>query len=63
MAKSNIDRVIPPLAERALSDANGDCQLAWTKYILLHYRATGKLAPGCDNRDLQEFYKRKVSDG
>jgi hypothetical protein len=25
----------------------------------LYFRQTGRLAPGCDNRDLQEFYEKE----
>ena len=44
------------LAYQALDKAGGDRQTAWTQYILLHFRATGRLAPGCDMKDLQCWY-------
>ena len=61
MARPNPDRVHPRVAEDALQEANGDRQLAWTKYILLHFRGTRKLAPGCDMRDLIAWYEQNVS--
>ena len=35
---------------------------AYTEYILIHYKATGTLAPGCDARDLIEWLKVNAPD-
>jgi hypothetical protein len=44
------ERVNSHIAELALVQATKRGS-AWTDYILVHYRATGNLAPGCDARD------------
>jgi hypothetical protein len=54
--KTDIERVIPQLAIKALERAK-DCGSVFTEYILLHYRDTGNLAPGCDNKDLIAWYR------
>lgn len=56
MPKPDISKVIPSLARQALQLAKGDRKEAYSRYIQLHFRQTGVLAPGCDNRDLQAFY-------
>jgi len=58
MGKPDISKVIPALARQALKLAGGDRKAAYSRYIELHYRNTGKLAPGCDNKDLQAFYEK-----
>lgn len=60
--KCRPERVHPRMARQALETANGDRRRAWTEYILLSFRTTGRLAPGCDNRDLQEFYRLMQSE-
>ena len=55
--KTHPERVDPVLARRALAEEAGDRQKAYSRYIVLHFRATGDLAPGCDNRDLQAWYE------
>jgi len=63
MAKPDISKVIPSLARQALELAGGDRQVAYSRYIQLYFRQTGKLAPGCNNKDLQAFYdKERDSD-
>ncbi len=52
MKKAHPERVHPRMALEALRRASGDRQTAWTKYIIIHYNASGGLAPGCDARDL-----------
>ncbi len=51
MPKSHPERVHPEIARQALSVATQRTHV-FTEYILLHFRSTGKLAPGCDARDL-----------
>jgi len=63
MGKPDISKVIPALARQALELAGGDRQVAYSRYIQLYFRQTGKLAPGCNNKDLQAFYdKERDSD-
>lgn len=52
----NIYKVYPGLADAAYEAVKGDRQAAYNQYIKLHYRQTGRLAPGCDNKDLQAYY-------
>lgn len=59
MAKPDTNKVIPALARQALKIAGGDRKAAYSRYIELHYKQTGRLAPGCDNRDLQAFYDKE----
>ena len=59
MGKPDISKVIPVLARQALLLAGGDRKAAYSRYIKLHYKNTGKLAPGCDNKDLQAFYEKE----
>ena len=59
MAKPDISKVIPSLARQALKLAGGDRQIAYSNYIKLYFSQTGRLAPGCDNRDLQAFYEKE----
>ncbi len=49
--KVHPERVIPECARLALGNANQRTHV-WTEYIILHFRGTGDLAPGCDARDL-----------
>lgn len=60
MAKPDINKANPLLAKQALINANFDRKAAYSNYIKLYYRQTGKLAPGCDNKDLQAFYDMHV---
>ena len=59
MGKPDISKVIPALARQALLLAGGDRKAAYSRYIQLYFRQTGKLAPGCDNKDLQAFYEKE----
>lgn len=59
MAKPDISKVIPSLARQALELAGGDRKVAYSRYIQLYFRQTGKLAPGCNNKDLQAFYDKE----
>ena len=61
MAKADSSRCHPEFVRKALSLANGDKQAAFTRYIQLHYRATGNLAPGCDAKDFQAMADRIVA--
>ena len=44
------------MARAALAAAKGDKKGAYSQYILLYFRQSGKLSPGFDNKDLQYFY-------
>jgi len=57
--KISIDRVIPRFADEALRLAKGDRKAAYSQYIILMFKATGKPVPGCDNIDLQAYYDSK----
>ena len=59
MGKPDISKVIPALARQALLLADGDRKAAYSRYIQLYFRQTGRLAPGCDNKDLQAFYNKE----
>lgn len=59
MGKPDTNKVHPAIAKRALELANGNKQAAYSRYIQLYFRQTGKLAPGCDNKDLQAFYDKE----
>jgi hypothetical protein len=61
--KINTDRVIPKFADEALRLAKGDRKAAYSQYILLMYKATGRPVPGCDNRELQAYYDMKGGIG
>ena len=54
--KTHPELVIPQLADQAMSEAKVRTEL-YTHYIMAHYHATGKLAPGCDNKDLLAWYE------
>jgi len=57
-SKGKADKVIPKVADEALKRANGDRKAAYSQYIRLMYAVTGSLAPGCDNKDLQDYYNQ-----
>ncbi len=57
--KKNISRVIPKFSDEALRLAKGDRKAAYSQYIILMFKATGRPVPGCDNRDLQAYYDSK----
>ena len=61
--KINIDRVIPRFADEALRLAKGDRKAAYSQYIILMFRATGRPVPGCDNKELQAYYDETGGDG
>lgn len=52
MAAKKQNRCYPPMAIKALEQANGDRQKAYSEYIRLHFQATGYIAPGCDAKEL-----------
>jgi len=62
MSKPNPEKVHPALAREALRRAGGERTAAYSQYIGLCYQATGSLAPGCDNKDLQAFYDREEGE-
>ncbi len=57
--KKNISRVIPRFADEALRLAKGDRKAAYSQYIILMFKATGRAVPGCDNMELQAYYDMK----
>lgn len=61
--KPNINKVNSVIARQSLKNADEDRQKAYSQYILLMYRSTGRLAPGCDAKDLQAFYDQEDEDG
>ena len=61
MAKPNPDKVIEDWAIVALSNAK-DIQSAYSHYVICSYRSTGKLASGCDAKDLIAWYKVNMLD-
>ena len=55
--KTHPERVIPYLAEHAMSETTQRPAL-FTHYIMAHFHATGNLAPGCDFKDLLAWYEQ-----
>lgn len=55
-AKSHPEKVSEALARAALARAKS-AGASYSEYIRAHYQATGSLAPGCDAKDLIEWYK------
>jgi hypothetical protein len=55
MRNADPTKVNADMARLALDKAK-DAQSAYSQYIILHYRATGSLAPGCDAKDLVAWY-------
>jgi len=60
--KGNPRRVHPFLAKEAWKRAGGDRKRTYSEYIRLFYQMTGKLAPGCDNADLQAWLDVNVKE-
>jgi len=52
--KPHPEYVIPQLADVAIATGK-DRNCLWSEYIVANYRATGKLAPGCDARDFYAY--------
>lgn len=48
--KPHPERVIEPLVRKVLETGKDRASL-FSEYIKLYFRATGKLAPGCDAKD------------
>ncbi len=48
--KAHPELVITELVEKAISTGK-DRTALFSEYIVLHYRSTGKLAPGCNAHD------------
>lgn len=59
--KARLERVHGEVAIQALTQAKYVSE-AWSRYIILHFRATGNLAPGCDMRDFSDWIKANVPD-
>lgn len=59
--KAHPEHVIPECARQAMSKCQpGQRAALFSQYILLHYRGTGKLAPGCDALDLYAWYEQNM---
>jgi hypothetical protein len=56
--KIDINKVVPEIANTALSYANGDRSRAFSEYIRLMYRSTGSLSPRCNSKDLKAWYDK-----
>ena len=54
--RGHTEDVKPAWADAALLAADGDYGKAYSQYIILAFRSTGKLALGCDARDLLAYY-------
>ena len=59
--KVNTERVNPQLARAAIAKATQRAAV-YSDYIILHFRSTGNLAPGCDARDLIAWYEQNMPD-
>jgi hypothetical protein len=59
--KAHPEKVLPQSAVKALAAAK-KINDAYSMYIILNYRSTGSLAPGCDARDLIEWYRQNMPE-
>jgi len=57
--KEHPERVHPEMARAAIAKATQRTHV-YTEYIILHYRQTGKLAPGCDACDLYAWLEQNM---
>lgn len=53
--------VIPSMAIKAYENANGDLAKVYSEYIRLYYKCTGRLAPGCDAKDVIKYIQGNVN--
>lgn len=60
--KPQPQRVSPEIARQAIAAAAGDRHTVYTHYIVLSFRQTGSLAPGCDARDLLAWLDEHEQD-
>ena len=58
--KLHPELVIPQLAIKAMGEVK-DRSALYSRYITSYYRITGKLAPGCDFKDLLAWYELNMS--
>ena len=63
MSKPHPERVSPELLTEANKIAHRDRQAAFSQYIVLMFRATGKLGPQCDARDFYALYDEMNARG
>ncbi len=56
--KGHADRVEPVYARQAIARATRRTHV-WSEYIVVHFRSTGQLAPGCDYVDLYEWMSQR----
>jgi hypothetical protein len=54
--KPHPERCHLEMVRKAKEQAADDRARAWSRYIIIHYNATGNLAPGCDARDFYAAY-------
>jgi hypothetical protein len=59
--KTDVCRVIPEIAILAVRKSKSKSEI-YSNYIVLHYRSTGNIAPGCDNKDLIAWCKIEMKD-
>jgi hypothetical protein len=59
--KAHPEKVIPQLADRAIATGK-ERNALFSEYIVLHWRATGNLAPGCDTRDFIAYLDSKQKE-
>lgn len=55
--KGNAKKVVPEIGIQAIRRAQQRTH-AWTEYIIVHFRTTGNLAPGCDAVDFYEWWQQ-----
>mgnify|MGYP007082076485 FL=1 len=60
--KPDKNKVHSEAARQAIINADGQRNAAYSQYILLMYRSTGRLAPGCDAKDLQAWYDDDIKN-
>lgn len=59
--KPNPSKVHGKIALQALDQAQY-VNDAFTQYIILHFRITGNLAPGCDMRDFSQWLRENAAE-
>lgn len=59
--KAHPEKVFPAAAIKALNAADR-VNSTYSLYITVMYQSTGSLAPGCDARDLMEWYRQNMPE-
>jgi len=57
--KEHPERVHPVIARAAIAKATMRTHV-YSEYIIIHFRQTGNLVPGCDARDLLMWYEQNM---